>query len=163
MLQKKEYYRPIEHRSVLALKDFQVKILGFITSINFNSLSMSYGRYFPPTIKMINLYKLQATQYIIYQLQTQYMPDTSLYLTTIDTIMCGSQHPTTPTAFFPILNTIKVYDHAMWTKPATNSTLVNGFLTECTYLEALLVSTLDCLYDSQCIQTLTGYFPALSQ
>ncbi|CAF1661773.1 unnamed protein product, partial [Adineta ricciae] len=70
-----------------------------------------------------------ATQYIIYQLQTQYTPDTSVYPTTIDTMMCGSQNPTTPTAFFPILNTTKVYDRAMWTKPATNSTLVNGFFT----------------------------------
>ena len=78
-------------------------------------------------------------------------------------MMCGSQNPTTPTVFLPLLNTTKVYDHAVWTKPATNSTLVNGFFTGCTSLEALLVSTLACLYDNQCIQTLIAYFPALTQ
>jgi hypothetical protein len=31
----------------------------------------------------------------------------------------------------------------------------------CTPLEALLESTLDCLYDIQCLQLLTDYFPDL--
>ena len=87
----------------------------------------------------------------------------SVYPTTIDTMMCGSQNPTTPTGFFPIFNTIKVYDRAGWAKPAATSTFVNGFFTGCTSLEALLVSTLDCLYNSQCIQMFGNYFPSLTQ
>ncbi|UJR38749.1 hypothetical protein I4U23_031414 [Adineta vaga] len=42
-------------------------------------------------------------------------------------------------------------------------TIVNGFFASCTTLEALLPSTLDCLYDINCIELLIEYFPSLSQ
>ncbi|CAF1253647.1 unnamed protein product [Adineta steineri] len=48
-------------------------------------------------------------------------------------------------------------------KPKPNSTTVNGFFTGCTPLEALLESTLDCLYQTECLQLLVDYFPIRQQ
>ncbi|CAF1147349.1 unnamed protein product [Adineta steineri] len=44
-----------------------------------------------------------------------------------------------------------------------NSTIVNGFLVGCTPLEAIFQSTLDCLYELECLQLLFDYFPNLNQ
>lgn len=44
-----------------------------------------------------------------------------------------------------------------------NSTIVAGFFTGCTPAEALLRSTLDCLYEMDCLQLLSRYFPKLNQ
>ncbi|CAF1497941.1 unnamed protein product, partial [Adineta steineri] len=44
-----------------------------------------------------------------------------------------------------------------------NSTTVNGFFTGCTPFEALLESTLDCLYQTECLQLLVDYFPIRQQ
>ncbi|CAF1091478.1 unnamed protein product [Adineta steineri] len=44
-----------------------------------------------------------------------------------------------------------------------NSTTVNGFFIGCTPLEALLESTLDCLYQTECLQLLIDYFPIRQQ
>ncbi|CAF1682640.1 unnamed protein product, partial [Adineta ricciae] len=48
-------------------------------------------------------------------------------------------------------------------KSLPNSIIVNGFLTGCTPLEALLQSKLDCLYEVKCLQLLVNYFPKLTE
>ncbi|CAF1470536.1 unnamed protein product, partial [Adineta steineri] len=48
-------------------------------------------------------------------------------------------------------------------KPMPNSKIVNGFFTGCTPLEALLESTLGCLYQTECLQLLMDYFPIRQQ
>jgi hypothetical protein len=40
---------------------------------------------------------------------------------------------------------------------------VDGFFGECTPVEAILSSTLDCLYDLSCLQLLFDHFPSLHQ
>lgn len=45
----------------------------------------------------------------------------------------------------------------------SDTTIVNGFFTGCTPLEAILESTLDCLYEIECLQLLLYYFPKLNQ
>jgi hypothetical protein len=40
---------------------------------------------------------------------------------------------------------------------------VDGFFGDCTPVDAVLSSTLDCLYDSSCLQLLFDYFPSLHQ
>ncbi|CAF0890659.1 unnamed protein product [Adineta steineri] len=44
-----------------------------------------------------------------------------------------------------------------------NSTTVDGFFIGCTPLEALLESTLECLYQTECLQLLIDYFPIRQQ
>ena len=41
--------------------------------------------------------------------------------------------------------------------------IVKGFFATCTILDALLASTLDCLYDLECIKLLFDYFPNLNR
>ncbi|CAF1056494.1 unnamed protein product [Adineta steineri] len=43
------------------------------------------------------------------------------------------------------------------------SVTVDGFFAACIPLEALLASTLDCLYYVKCLENLPSYFPALNQ
>jgi hypothetical protein len=43
------------------------------------------------------------------------------------------------------------------------SAIVDGFFGGCTPLDALLSSTLDCLYNINCLKLLVDYFPALNQ
>ncbi|CAF1633955.1 unnamed protein product [Adineta ricciae] len=46
-------------------------------------------------------------------------------------------------------------------EPMNNSIIVKGFYIGCYPVEAILQSTLDCLYDIDCLQLLTNYFPKL--
>ena len=46
---------------------------------------------------------------------------------------------------------------------SSNLGIVKGFFAACTPLEALLKSTLDCLYEINCLQLLTEYFPSMNQ
>ncbi|UJR18709.1 hypothetical protein I4U23_005616 [Adineta vaga] len=48
-------------------------------------------------------------------------------------------------------------------KCKSNPIIINGFLTGCTPLEAILRSTLDCLYETKCLQLLFDYFPNLKK
>ncbi|UJR24406.1 hypothetical protein I4U23_005783 [Adineta vaga] len=48
-------------------------------------------------------------------------------------------------------------------EPLLHFAIINGFFASCTTLEALLPSTLDCLYDINCIELLIEYFPSLIQ
>ncbi len=79
------------------------------------------------------------------------------------TIACGNANPTSPAGFFSTSTAKYIGAHTPWAIPTTNSEVVNGFFGGCTPLEALLPSTLDCLYDTECLQLLIKYFPALSQ
>ena len=138
------------------------QIVSFLNYIRAYSRS-SYIASTLNTNAMFSTYLTDDTQYGIYQLQTQYTADTTIFSQSVNSELCSIQNPTTPTGFFPISNITAVFIRAGWADPAANSTLVNGFFTGCTSLEALLVSTLDCLYNSQCIQTLANYFPPLTQ
>jgi hypothetical protein len=85
-----------------------------------------------------------SSKYVIYQLQTQYTEDMSIFSSTSETMMCGTQNPTTPAGFFSRPAIPQVFNYAGWSKPPANSTLVNGFFGGCTSLEALLPSKFDC-------------------
>ncbi|CAF1624471.1 unnamed protein product, partial [Adineta ricciae] len=63
----------------------------------------------------------------------------------------------------PLPFNMTVYRRRIELYPMSDSTIVNGFLTGCTPLSALLQSTLDCLYKVQCLQLLLNYFPKLTQ
>jgi hypothetical protein len=75
---------------------------------------------------------------------------------------CGGSNPTSP-AIFSSLNETSDFINLLWTLPEPNSTFVSGFFAACTALEALLQSSLDCLYDTKCLELMVDYFPALNQ
>ncbi|UJR29659.1 hypothetical protein I4U23_017207 [Adineta vaga] len=122
-----------------------------ISALNTNIMFSTYVPYV----------QYQITQYIYLSITSTVYSDMSIYSSSVDTMMCGSQNPITPTGFFPERNTTKIFERTAWANPARNSTLVNGFFTACTSLEALLPSQFDCLYNIQCIQLFINHFPSL--
>jgi len=77
--------------------------------------------------------------------------------------LCGQSNPIGAAGFFEISNYSHYVYHSYWSLPESNSTLVKGFYGGCTPLEAVLHSTLDCLYDIECLELLTDYFPDLNK
>ena len=80
-----------------------------------------------------------------------------------DQITCGDGNPLSPSIFDSLVNVTGYFQRWRWYKPEPNSTFISGFFAGCTPLEALLPSTLDCLYDIKCLQLLMDYFPDLNQ
>lgn len=78
-------------------------------------------------------------------------------------LQCGTTNPISETSFFAISREDFLAMHYEWYKPEPNSTRVSGFYAGCTPLEALLESTLDCLYDIECLESLPDYFPNLDR
>ena len=80
---------------------------------------------------------------------------------------CSDEGLVTPAAFYstPIATGLNTQ---LWPEAPIVGTIVpeasiNGFFSGCTPLDALLASTLECLYQSTCLQTWRQYFPGLNQ
>jgi hypothetical protein len=101
--------------------------------------------------------------YGIFRAETLYIASPTDYASSLEDATCGNANPTSPAGFFSTSAALDISDHVIWDIPTANSEVVNGFFGGCTPLEALLPSTLDCLYDIECLQLLIKYFPALSQ
>lgn len=54
-------------------------------------------------------------------------------------------------------------ENQMYSSHGIVSAWVGGFYGACLATEALLASTLDCLYNNQCLLTLAEYFPSLNR
>ncbi|CAF1166746.1 unnamed protein product [Adineta ricciae] len=77
--------------------------------------------------------------------------------------MCGSVNHASAAIFVPSFHYNESHLYSSWTDPLLSSTFVDGFFIACTPFQAILRSTLDCLYNVTCIDLLTEYFPKLSQ
>ena len=76
---------------------------------------------------------------------------------------CGRENIIIPTTLDPVsIESVSILERSEFF-PTSNSTIVRGFFAGCTPFEAILESTLDCLYDYQCLQLLLNYFPKLQQ
>ncbi|CAF4202540.1 unnamed protein product, partial [Adineta steineri] len=76
---------------------------------------------------------------------------------------CGYKNPKVEAGFLSISQNESFESHMEWKSPESNTTIVYGFFAGCTPLEALLDSTLDCLYNITCLQILTNQFPNMKQ
>ncbi|CAF1529879.1 unnamed protein product [Adineta ricciae] len=76
---------------------------------------------------------------------------------------CGNAKVINP-AILPSLSIDLSQLTSFW-KPdfTSNITIVKGFFVTCTSLDALFESTMDCLYEFECVQLLIDYFPKLNQ
>ncbi|CAF3734762.1 unnamed protein product [Adineta steineri] len=95
--------------------------------------------------------------------ETKYSDQSSDASTNGESMGCSNTNPTTTVSFSDISHLERYHYHSEWTRPQRNATLVNGFFTACTPLEAILKSTLDCLYNATCLQLLTRHFPAMNR
>ncbi|CAF1134851.1 unnamed protein product [Adineta ricciae] len=82
------------------------------------------------------------------------------YLLNSSAVVCGIDNPIIQT-FLPSPLNYSKYLGQQWIR-LSDHTSVNGFFTGCTPFEALLQSTMDCLYDLECILWLLNYFPNLN-
>ncbi|CAF1238357.1 unnamed protein product [Adineta ricciae] len=76
---------------------------------------------------------------------------------------CSKANSVIPATFAPPSKVRFPFERRSVMEPMPNSKLIKGFFAGCTPLEALLESTLDCLYDHKCIQLLLHAFPKLNQ
>ncbi|CAF0998896.1 unnamed protein product [Adineta steineri] len=77
-------------------------------------------------------------------------------------LSCRDDNPTSAATLNPLLNDSVTLDRIQKFESMPNSTIVSGFFAACTPLEALLQSTLDCLYEIECLHLLSDYFPVLN-
>ncbi|UJR19493.1 hypothetical protein I4U23_022622 [Adineta vaga] len=78
-------------------------------------------------------------------------------------LRCGTDNPIISAVLPPLSNDSRDLLTLVLFTSIPNSTIVKGFFMGCTPLDALLASTLDCLYEIECIQMLWNYFPNLTQ
>ncbi|CAF1408051.1 unnamed protein product [Adineta ricciae] len=76
---------------------------------------------------------------------------------------CSNTNPTSAVGFFSIFNNSQYQIRMIWSSPQSNQPLVHGFFTGCTSLEAILQSTLDCLYSMECLKLLATKFPGINR
>ncbi|CAF0998855.1 unnamed protein product [Adineta steineri] len=77
-------------------------------------------------------------------------------------VPCHQNNPTKAATLHPLLNNSMTWRDIQKFESMPNSTIVSGFFAACAPLEALLQSTLDCLYEIECLQLLSDYFPPLN-
>ncbi len=102
-------------------------------------------------------------QYTTYGWQVTYTSDTVDKPGTTVYMTCSNQNPILPVSFYSLSLDKLNYLHLYGFMPLPNATVVSGFFGGCTPLESLLQSTLDCLYDINCLHLLLNYFPSLEQ
>ncbi|CAF1440027.1 unnamed protein product [Adineta steineri] len=79
------------------------------------------------------------------------------------TMDCSIGNPIAPISFFSDSKREPNPYHLPSYFLVPNATLVSGFFAGCTPFEALLQSTLDCLYSIDCLELLMFYFPNITQ
>ncbi|CAF1564075.1 unnamed protein product [Adineta ricciae] len=96
-------------------------------------------------------------------LTTAYLPGINTTQPQSTLMSCSITNPITTVGFKSLSHWVPYYLFIQWKTPHINDLIVDGFYTGCTPLEALLESTLDCLYSYQCIQLLKENFPNITQ
>ncbi|CAF1661282.1 unnamed protein product, partial [Adineta ricciae] len=83
-------------------------------------------------------------------------------------LSCSYKNPSVPAGIFAMPDPIEEGSRAFWFNVPLYRELfvfamIDGFFGGCTPLDALLASTLDCLYNLECLNILPAYFPRLNQ
>ncbi|CAF1281864.1 unnamed protein product [Adineta steineri] len=84
-------------------------------------------------------------------------------------LSCTEKIMVTPAVFYAQPLDTSISDHTYWptyhfvSSYSIISASVDGFFGGCFPLDSILNSTLDCLYNFQCVELLFDYFPALNQ
>ncbi|UJR34535.1 hypothetical protein I4U23_027312 [Adineta vaga] len=122
------------------------------------------------TNAFITMVELDFGRAKIYHTMTSYYnKNVTNYLISLWT--CDLVYSIVPVGFYSLSYNDSSINHAYWPEYLISqynfqpnmSAKVDGFFGGCTPLDALLPSTLDCLYDNSCLELLTNYFPAFNQ
>ena len=115
------------------------------------------------TNAVIGMFMRGEQQYVAWETWTAYIHyDNNPKETYL--MICNNGDLVKPVGFLSVSHTTKYTFHQEWyARNVSIAANVSGFFGGCIPLEALLSSTLDCLYDIKCIELLIDYFPALNQ
>ncbi|CAF1210287.1 unnamed protein product [Adineta ricciae] len=97
---------------------------------------------------------------------TYYLHLTPNYTNLEYALSCAYGNSTAPAGIFTMPNPQYKENHQNWAHAPVSLApyafnMIDGFFGGCTPLDALLASTLDCLYKVNCLKNMTGYFPRL--
>ncbi|CAF1209410.1 unnamed protein product [Adineta ricciae] len=157
--------------NLLSRRQTQLEIYNSIESQKNKAFSRmtSFLNYWRTTIERNYLASAFGTNWGVYTYSNDESPfsigyQTVYYGENSFTISCGQSSDSVITAVLPLpSNDSSDFDPIFTTMPMSNVTNVKGFFLACTPLDALLASTLDCLYDFACLQLLFYYFQNLNQ
>ncbi|UJR07421.1 hypothetical protein I4U23_011707, partial [Adineta vaga] len=149
----------------------QLGVDGFIDIQKNNAFDRikSFLNYLNTTIQGNLLASALGTNWIVgirYETQNIFYPYPSIVAYTFNYSSmqkCGENNFVAPATLNSLLVGPTDYNPRIMIIGVLNSAIVNGFFTACTPLEAILESTLHCLYETECIQLLLNYFPKLNQ
>ncbi|UJR12400.1 hypothetical protein I4U23_016577 [Adineta vaga] len=105
----------------------------------------------------------QGYDYKLYSTEIAYSNNFILDSWDPESMGCSNTNPTTRAGFFEIFSPSAYFPRYEWSQPESSSVLVDGFFTGCIPLDALLCSTLDCLYSRRCLQLLANKFPGIAR
>ncbi|CAF1350011.1 unnamed protein product, partial [Adineta ricciae] len=159
--------------SIELLSETQVQLeLDGITAIQKNnavSQMVSFLNYLRTTIQSDYLVTGLGTNWLIqlikYNQWTSLTAGTAvkLFLNPVSFLTCSSRNLIIAATLSPLSNISISFSQRTRLQALPNSTIVKGFFTGCTPLEAFLQSTLECLYENECLQIWLKYFPELNQ
>ncbi|UJR34795.1 hypothetical protein I4U23_027576 [Adineta vaga] len=94
-----------------------------------------------------------AFEYLVSSTETSYTTNSFASISDTKSLGCSDGNPMSTPSYLN-LSTLESYEHHWhWSRSELQYMLPNGFLTGCTPFEALLESTLDCLYNTECLNT----------
>ncbi|CAF1534991.1 unnamed protein product [Adineta steineri] len=162
----------IDHNELISLyllsdKQFQIEINGTIEYLK-NSAATRI-------ITFLNyLRNISNTHYFISALNTNFIIEPNSWPNTLSSFManevmyknrenetCAGPIRTINATLSPLPYQSNEHDRRYRMEPMSNSSNVTGFFAACTPLQAVLESTLDCLYEVECLYLLLKYFPNL--
>ncbi|CAF3664549.1 unnamed protein product [Adineta steineri] len=162
----------IDHNELISLyllsdKQFQIEINGTIEYLK-NSAATRI-------ITFLNyLRNISNAHYFISSLNTNFIIEPDSRPNTLSSFMankvmyknrsdetCADLIRTINATLSPLPYQLNEHDRRYRMEPMSNSSNVTGFFAACTPLQAVLESTLDCLYEVECLYLLLKYFPNL--
>ncbi|CAF4177800.1 unnamed protein product, partial [Adineta steineri] len=143
---------PVQATLSLHFLQLATRLNSFVSALNTNAAISVY------------LYEQNFNWYARF---TQYADENTAYLASAIT-SCDLVNSVVPAGFYSSSYEDSTTYHFNWPINLPDfepipSAMVNGFFGGCNPLDALLASTLDCLFNISCLQLLGNYFPALSQ
>ena len=142
-------------------KNASARILSFLNYIR-TTIQANYVVSALNTNVLIAISEEIPYQFILSSTETSYTGNSSVLSSNTMSIGCSDENPTSTPGYLKLLNIHSYQHHRYWFKSEVQDILPIGFLTGCTPFEALLKSTLDCLYDTECLRTFTVNFPSVS-
>lgn len=102
-------------------------------------------------------------EHLVSSAETSYTANSFVASSDVNSLGCSDGNPTSTPSYLNLSGVQSYKHHWHWSRSELEYMLPYGFLTGCTPFEALLESTLDCLYSAECLSTFTVHFPSVQR